>query len=160
MDSLSNVFARNCELRRIDRAASEEFLDRCHRMGSTSARHRYGLYVRRSTGAGEIILPPGTLVAVGTFSGARRWTKGDRRVSSYEWVRYASLGGVRVTGGMGKILRAFIEDVHPDDIMSYALSDSPDGGDAYRRLGFTEESEVCRDGFRNLKFRLKLTDYH
>lgn len=159
MDSLSNIFARNCELRHIDKAAAADFLDRYHRMGSTSARHRYGLYVRRRTGAAELALESGTLVAVGTFSGARRWVKGGRRVSSYEWVRYASMDGVRVVGGMGRILKAFIDELHPDDVMSYALSDSPDGGDVYRLLGFVEEPPVSKEGFCNLKFRLKLTDY-
>ena len=154
MDNLSNIFARNCSVRRIDRPAAAAFLDSSHRLGSAYCRYCYGLFVERTTGAAESRVPRGTLVAVSAFSGARRWQKGDRRISSYEWVRYASLPGIRVVGGMGKTLSAFIEEYHPDDVMSYADAGSPDGGDAYRVLGFREEGIVSGEGFRSIKFRL------
>ena len=153
MDNLKNIFARNCELRRIDKPTAKAFLDAYHRLGDTTCRYRYGLFTRRTTGAGETSLPAGTLVAVSTFSNARRWQKGESVVSSYEWIRYASIDGLRVVGGMGKLLQAFIDDVHPDDIMSYADADWPDGGDAYRTLGFTEETRVQRAGRVNIKYR-------
>lgn len=156
MDNLSSVFARNCLVRRIGKAESAAFMDANHRLGATGGRYHYGLFVQRSTGAGEIVLPEGSLVAVAVFSNARRWRKGERTVSSYEWIRYASLSGLRVTGGMGKLLQAFIDDVHPDDIMSYADEEYPDGGEAYARLGFTAEGVVERAGHRNIKYRLKL----
>lgn len=156
MDSLANVFARNCAVRRIDRLTAREFLDENHRLGSTSGRYFYGLFITRSTGSAELELPPGTLAAVSVFSNARRWLKDGVRVSSYEWVRYASLKGIRVTGGMGKALRAFIDDVRPDDIMSYADLSYPDGGAVYSKLGFTLEGIVKRDSFRCAKYRLKL----
>ncbi len=159
MDELHNIFARNCELRRIDKQSAADFLRAYHRLGETGGRYRYGLFVRRSTGVAEKNMPEGTLVAVALFSNARRWTKGDRRISSYEWIRYASLPGVRVVGGMGKVLQAFIEEHRPDDIMSYADLNYPDGGDVYKLLGFKEEGIVEKAGFKNLKYRLKLTEY-
>lgn len=158
MDNLSNIFARNCSVRRIDKATAAAFLDRYHRLGDTTCRYRYGMFVERSTGADEAVLAPGTLVAVSTFSNARRWQKGDRRISSYEWIRYASIDGTRIVGGMGKMLQAFIDDVHPDDVMSYADISWPDGGGTYLALGFTEEGLVERPGFTCRKFRLKLTE--
>lgn len=157
MDKLTNIFARNCEVRRIDKPASKAFLDTFHRLGDTTARYRYGLFVSRTTGAEEAALPAGTLVAVSTFSNARRWQKDGRTVSSYEWIRYASIEGVRVVGGMGKLLQTFIDDVHPDDVMSYADADWPDGGDAYRTLGFTAEATVQRAGHTNIKYRKTIT---
>ena len=39
---------------------------------------------------------------------------------------------------MGKLLKAFIEEVRPDDIMSYADLEWSEG-DVYRQLGFTLE---------------------
>ena len=59
-------------------------------------------------------------------------------IRSYEWIRFASLPGVRISGGMGKILKAFIEEVHPDDIMSYADLEWSEGA-VYEQLGFTLE---------------------
>lgn len=159
MDNLQNIFARNCSVRRIDKPTAAAFIERYHRLGETTCRYRYGLFVERATGSGELKLPQGTLAAVSEFSNARRWTKGDKRISSYEWVRYASIDGIRIVGGMGKMLQAFVEDVHPDDVMSYADISWPDGGDAYRALGFSEEGTVDRPGFTCRKFRLKLTDY-
>ena len=117
MDGLSDIFARNCEVRRIDKASASSFFDLYHRLGSTTCRYRYGLFVRRCTGAGELSLPEGTMVAAAGFSNARRWQKEGTIVSSYEWIRYASLRGVRVVGGMGKLLDAFVEDVRPSDVM-------------------------------------------
>lgn len=156
MDNLSGIFARNCSVRRIDKAAADAFLQAYHRLGATGGRYRYGLFVERSTGASEAALPQGSLVAVAVFSNARRWNKDGRRVSSYEWIRYASLPGIRVVGGMGKLLGAFIDEVKPDDVMSYADSDYPDGGEVYARLGFVAEGTVERAGHRNVKYRLKL----
>lgn len=118
------------------------------------------------------------LVAVATFSNARRWEKQGRTVCSYEWVRYASLSDTRVIGGMGKLLGAFIAERHPDDIMTYAISTAVPGrpqrsgsdseGNVFRKLGFTEESR-CTFPSRirgeegrlstSIKFRLKLTPW-
>lgn len=160
VDNLANIFARNCSVRRIDKPAAAAFLDRYHRLGNTTCRYRYGLFVDRSTGSDELKLEPGTMVAVSTFSNARRWQKGDRKVSSYEWIRYASIDGIRIVGGMGKMLKAFIDEVHPDDVMSYADISWPDGGEAYRALGFEEEEIVQKPGFTCRKFRLRPFEKH
>lgn len=157
MDNLNSIFARNCSVRRIDKPTAAAFLNSHHRLGDTTCRYRYGMFVERSSGSGELTLPPGTMVAVSEFSNARRWLKEGRTISSYEWIRYASLPGIRVTGGMGKMLNAFIEDVHPDDIMSYADVSWPDGGDVYRVLGFEDEGLVERPGFTCRKYRLRIS---
>lgn len=164
------VFARNCDVRRIDRKTADAFLAANHIYGSASCRDCYGLFRRRATGAAEKaacqpessaetahtvhamenVPSAGELVAVATFSNARRWEKQGRIISSYEWVRYASLKDTRVVGGMGKLLKAFIEERRPDDIMTYAISTAIPGrelrdgveseGNVYRKLGFREES--------------------
>lgn len=159
MDGLSNVFARNCRTERISRPVAAAFLDANHRLGSTGGRYFYGLFVARSTGDAECSLPEGSLVAVAVFSNARRWDKNGISIRSYEWIRYASLDGVRVTGGMGKLLNAFIETVHPDDIMSYADAGYPDGGEVYPKLGFVKDGERECNGHRDIKYRLKLTPW-
>lgn len=155
MDGLSDIFARNCEVRRIDKASASSFFDLYHRLGSTTCRYRYGLFVRRRTGAGELSLPEGTMVAAAGFSNARRWQKEGTIVSSYEWIRYASLRGVRVVGGMGKLLDAFVEDIRPSDVMTYADLSWPDGGKTYGKLGFEQEGTVERGGSINMKYRKK-----
>lgn len=183
------VYARNCEIRRIEKAEAAAFLNRTHSYGDATCRYRYGLFLKRHTGHiakdGTAILEPGTLVAVATFSNGRKWIKGDRTIRSYEWTRYASLPGIRVNGGMGKLLKAFIKEVKPDDIMSYADLEWSEGS-VYEQLGFQMEeakAPVCfridtntwkrsaqnpplqESGYRyyqnfgSAKYRLKLTEY-
>lgn len=144
LGSYSQIYARNCEVRRIDKPTAARFLEENHSYGDASCRYRYGLFVKRHTGhilaegLHDGMPAPGSLVAVSEFSGARRWKKGDSVISSYEWVRYASLPNLRISGGMGKMLRYFIAQVHPDDIMSYADLEWSEGS-VYERLGFTCE---------------------
>lgn len=133
------VYARNCDVRRIDKPTAASFLAGTHSYADASCKYRYGLFLKRSTGEkGEGNIAAGTLVAVSEFSSARNWKKGDRTIRSFEWVRYASLPGIRVVGGMGKILKHFISEIGPDDIMSYADLEWSDG-EAYRQLGFVCE---------------------
>ena len=181
------IYARNCEVRRIEKAEAAAFLGANHSYGDAACRYRYGLFLKRHTGHiaedGEASrYCPGTLIAVATFSNARKWIKGDKTIRSYEWTRYASLPELRISGGMGKLLKAFIKDILPDDIMSYADLEWSEGK-VYEHLGFTFEEikdpvtfiiddEYRRSPlrqamtgkliFRNLgsrKYRLKLTEY-
>lgn len=178
------AYARNCEIRRIEKAEAQEFLNAHHSYGYAACRYHYGLFLKRHTGHTRNDIPAGTLIAVATFSNARKWQKGDRAIRSYEWTRYASLPHLRISGGMGRLLKAFIEEVKPDDIMSYADLEWSEG-EVYRNLGFRPEpgkgpmmflidSETwgripvkpgIKEGnlyFRNFgsnKYRLKLTDY-
>ena len=188
MEVFGQAFARNCEVRRIEKSEAYDFLMANHSYGDAACRYRYGLFLKRQTGhlAADAALVPGTLLAVATFSNARKWVKGGREIRSYEWTRYASLPGVRVSGGMGKMLKAFIDEVRPDDVMSYADLEWSEG-EVYRRLGFALEGQknpvlfsvdpvtwvrtpvrqvnAGSSGnlwFRNFgsnKYRLKLTDY-
>lgn len=140
------VYARNCEVRRIDKSEAATFLNDNHSYGDAACRYRYGLFLKRHTGHiaedGEASrYCPGTLIAIATFSNARKWIKGDKTIRSYEWTRYASLPELRVNGGMGKLLKAFIKDVQPDDIMSYADLEWSEGK-VYEQLGFI--SEGCK----------------
>lgn len=135
---------------RITKPVAAQFLDTHHRYGNASCRYCYGMFTLRRTGAGEAALEPGTLVAVSQFSSARRMRDGSR---SFEWVRYASLTGFRVQGGMGKMLEHFVEEVNPDDIMTYSDPGSPDCGEVYKKLGFKSEGTVSKPNFVCEKFR-------
>lgn len=140
LELFATAYARNCEIRRIEKHEAQEFLKKNHSYGYAACRYRYGMFHKRNTGSisTENGLAPGTLIAVATFSNARKWTKGDKEIRSYEWTRYASLPFLRISGGMGKMLNAFIEEVAPDDIMSYADLEWSEGN-AYKTLGFKKE---------------------
>ena len=188
LELFSQAYARNCEVRKIDKALAKTFLNENHSYGHAACRYCYGLFQKRATGHNESQMK-GKLLAVATFSNARAWKKGEQIIRSYEWTRYASLPDLRINGGMGKVLKVFIEEVNPDDIMSYADLEWSEGT-VYKALGFKTEQDKkpvdfiidrltweripIRPGtadagipednllFRNFgskKFRLKLTDY-
>jgi hypothetical protein len=150
LEVFSQAYARNCEVRRIDKETARSFLAANHSYGDAACKYRYGLFLKRHTGhiAKEMEETSsdraqdniGCLIAVATFSNARKWIKEGREIRSYEWVRYASLPGLRVSGGMGKLLGTFIKEVQPDDIMSYADLEWSEGR-VYDMLGFVEEEE-------------------
>ena len=129
------IMGRKCTVRRITGPEADDFLDRYHSYGSSKCKYRYGTFSQE-----------GRLIAVSTFSGARRWQKPEGTVSSYEWIRYASLPGMRIAGGMGKSLNAFIAETAPDDIMSYADLEWSDGR-VYETLGFAFENVTPPQSF-------------
>lgn len=163
LERFRSVFARKCKVlsgRENPQLAEEvrEFLQKNHSYYNAKCRYRYALEFE------------GEIVAVATFSEGRPMVRklsdmlknvpkeeqmeedGSLRediviFDSYEWVRYASLPGIRVVGGMGKLLNAFIEERYtriqpgtPMEIMTY--SDTEWGnGDVYLKLGFRYAGE-------------------
>ncbi len=157
MSDCQTLFARNCEVRKIDKPTAAAFLREHHCYGQAAARYHYGLFVSRN-GKHSPVFPIGSLVAVSQFSAPRKWQKDTREIRSYEWVRFASVSGWRICGGMGKMLQHFISQVHPDDVMTYAPV--PFEGTVYQKLGFKKEGiKEFSDGQSSLKFRLKLTEW-
>ncbi len=161
------LHARHCIVKKIDKPTSDTFLEINHLQGSVTAKSKYGLflkpqYVERFMSEWSVGTPPTAqqlnnsttqqlLIAVATFSGGRLMKFGERAgTRSYELVRFASLKGYVVVGGMDKLLKAFIEEHQPDDIMSYADRDWSDGR-SYLKLGFDEiESTTPQTFYVNL----------
>ena len=157
LERFRSIFARKCKVLsgRGNPAIAEQvrdFLQRHHSYSNAKCRYRYALEYE------------GEIVAVATFSEGRPMVrkigsmlqnvpKEDQEnadiliFDSYEWIRYASLPGVRVVGGMGRLLNAFIEERYtriepgtPLEVMTY--SDSEWGsGDVYEKLGFKYAGE-------------------
>ncbi len=128
------LFARKCSVREIDTMVSRDFLEKYHMLGYSRAKYKYGLF------NGE------TMVAVATFSTSRPMMREQGLVDSYEWVRYASSGPLRITGGMGKLLSYFVKREQPQEVMSYADAEWSEGG-AYLSLGFEIAGKTTPVGF-------------
>ena len=123
------IFARKCALGKIIKEEADSFFEATHILGSARAKFRYGLFYKDQ------------LVAAAVFSGGRKVEREGVFFRSFEWVRYASLPGIRVIGGMSKLLHAFVQEHHPDDVMSYADKEWSEGG-AYQKLGFKRVGET------------------
>ena len=165
LGNFTRLHARHCFIERIDKLTADNFLKINHLQGSVKAKFKYGLflkpqYVERfigrivyedtDNGNSKITVP--LLIAVATFSGGRTMKIGNRAdTRSFELIRFATLQGYVVVGGMNKLLKAFIIEHQPDDIMSYADRDWSDGR-SYDKLGFTKnENNLPQSFYINLK---------
>lgn len=80
----------------------------------------------------------GDIVAVMTFSKKRMGIGRGRSESSYELVRYCT--SATVIGGASKLLKRFIKDYSPEEIVSYS-DNRYSVGNLYKTLGFELESD-------------------
>lgn len=138
------IFARNTVVKRIPKPQADAFLNQWHLGGSPSSRFKYGLFLKKS----------GELVGVASFSPPRTFYRDGKPSRSYELIRYAGKGGVTITGGLSKIIKAFITDVQPGDIMTYADRNWWTG-DSYLPLGFRMVETTAPQAFW-----VKLGDWH
>jgi hypothetical protein len=130
--------ARHCFVERIDNLTSANFLNDNHLQGSVKAKFKYGLFLKPQYTEKYLANNSNVkqLIAVATFSGGRLMKEGTRAGErSYELIRFASLRGYTVVGGMDKLLKSFESEHNPDDIMTYADRDWSDGR-SYKILGF------------------------
>lgn len=123
------IFARKCDIRRIDAVTAAAFLECHHSYGTAKAKYKYGMFLGSE------------LVAVSLFSSPRtipRDVQGRKLpLRSFEWVRYAGLSGSRISGGMSRMLAHFVADTAPDEVMTYADLEWSEGT-VYARMGFQQ----------------------
>jgi len=142
--------ARVCKVRRIDKHLAETFLSKNHLQQYVGAKIKYGLFLPRP----YFRLLPATifcdseemLVAVMTFSGAKKFYFGDEIEQSFELIRWASLNGLNIAGGFSKLLKFFIRDKKPDNIMTYIDADWSDGV-SFGKMGFVLENNMAPNYF-------------
>ena len=159
LGSFTRLHARHCFIERIDKPAADNFLEINHLQDSVKAKFKYGLflkpqYIERFFGGvvcgdtdNGIQASQPKLIAVATFSGSRTMKIGERAgTRSFELIRFATLKGHVVVGGMDKLLKAFIKEHQPNDIMSYADRDWSDGR-SYEKLGFTKIENTSPQSF-------------
>ena len=117
------IHGRKTQVRRIDKATADFFLETNHLQGSVLGKVRYGLFLQDD------------LVAVASFSGARKCVRGGQVYRSFELLRFANKCHHTVVGGLDKLIQHFITNHQPDDLMTYADRDWSDGR-GYRKIGF------------------------
>lgn len=131
--------ARVCKVRRVDQTLAIDFLNKNHLQQSSGAKIKLGLFLPKAyfrllenvPNLSDIEL----LVAVMTFSGSRKYYFEDKIVQSYELIRFSNLVGLNVVGGFSKMLKYFINEKKPGNIMTYVDADWSDGSN-FVKLGF------------------------
>lgn len=118
-------YARASQVKKIGTTIAIDFLDRYHLQGATNAKYFYGLFHKED------------LLCVAAFARLRPMRLKGPDYSSAELIRFATKGGYTVTGGLSKLLKHFIREMKPHDIMTYADRDWSVGR-GYILLGFEQ----------------------
>lgn len=126
------IFARKCEVRKVDRKDGMLFLNNSHIQGKSPYEIGYGLYYNNK------------LVSLMTFGHKRGCVgrsdyKGER--DEWELIRFCSALYTNVVGGASKLLKAFINEFNPVTIYSYASRDISTG-QLYNTLGFESDGKI------------------
>lgn len=145
----ATIPARLTQSRRIDKPTLDKFLLENHLQIPAGAKFKYGLFLPKryfrvinpeknifTKVLGEsLVNSDEMLMAVASFSTARKFVREGITYRSFELIRFANLKGFTVVGGFDKLLKTFIREQTPDDIMTYADADWSDGA-SYEKLGF------------------------
>lgn len=137
----ATLAGRLTNAQKIERSTANDFIDKWHVNGSVNSVSQFGLYLpkRRFGYLPDSFQPDdddeAMLVAVATFGRVRKMSFIKEGYLSGELVRFVSIGGLNIVGGLSKLLSAF-EKEHPvDDIMTYADLDWSNGNN-YAKVGF------------------------
>jgi len=112
------IYARNCEIRILEKRDSDEFLNENHIQGSCKDKIRLGLYYNNE------------LVSVMTF-GKPRFNKQYQ----YELIRFCNKKNLTIIGGASKLFSYFIKTFNPTTIVSYC-DKRIFTGNLYEKLNF------------------------
>lgn len=131
----SRIYARQTVVARIDKKITMSFQEEHHLQIAMPGKYRYGLYYQ------------GELVSIAVFSGGRLMRNEGEGYRSFELIRFCHKGNVLVVGGLSKLIKAFVKDFNPQDIMTYA------------DLDWTNDSSLTTIGF-NIVGRLEPQVYY
>lgn len=146
--------ARLTRVERLDRPTTTAFLQENHLQDPVLSKLKYGLYlperyyrvIEDKSFLPEPRQASELLVAVATFAHPRTFQKEHGPHRSFEFVRFANLAPTTVVGGLDKLLKHFIRENQPDDIMTYADLEWSDGH-SYHKLGFTQMQDTVVQEF-------------
>lgn len=120
----NKIFARKCEIKEVSSKEKTIFLDENHIQGKVGSKINLGLYYNDE------------LVSLMTFSNKREVLGGENENNHYELIRFCNKLNTNVIGGASKLLKHFISNYNPKEIISYADRRWSDGN-LYETLGFT-----------------------
>jgi len=117
------IYARNCEIRVVDKSEEKSFLNSNHIQGFVGSSISYGLYRKDE------------LISIMTFGGLRKSLGYNSKEGSYEMLRFCNKLNYNVVGGASKLFKHFVKINNPKEIISYSDNRYFDGS-LYGKLGF------------------------
>lgn len=143
------LYARHCVIAEIEPKVAKEFLNDTHIQGNSYALVNLGLYYQ------------GELLSVMNFAQKRVALGQKHRIEGeYELLRFSSALNYTIVGGASKLLKYFIRNYKPKQIITYADKNWSDGV-VYENMGFVRISETepsywyCKDGMRFHRFNFR-----
>jgi hypothetical protein len=115
------IFARKCVIKEVNKDDKKIFLDNNHIQGTVASSINLGLYYNDE------------LVSLMTFGKGRIAMGGNSE--QYELIRFCNKLNTNVVGGASKLLKHFIKNYNPNEIISYADRRWSQGG-LYDELKF------------------------
>ncbi len=128
------VFARKTKIVKLTKPELMTFLKENHLNEPASGKFKYGLVLNNE------------LVAVAVFSASCPVHRGEEVYKSHQLIRFCNKNGVTVVGGLSKLIKHFIKEQSPEDIMTYADLDWSDGG-GYLKIGFEKIGKLAPQSF-------------
>lgn len=125
----TKIFARNCQVIKVERAEADAFLNEYHLMGATQSAFNLGLFNNNE------------LVALASFSKGRKMNRLPAHQRSFELIRFCCKSGTSVTGGLTKLLHHFCALKQAGDVMTY-VDKLFTKGDSFIKAGFKKHSET------------------
>jgi hypothetical protein len=121
--------ARSCKIEVLNKLIADNFFEENHVQGSCKYAHKLGL------------IKEDELVAAIAFSKSRIMVDGSAYYRSYELIRFANKNGFTVTGGLSKLIKAFIKENHVQHLMTYIDLDFGDGqgfiANGFKEINYT-----------------------
>jgi len=133
------IFARKCEVKKVDKETANHFLNHYHMMHATQSASNYGLYFANE------------LLALASFSKGRKMNRLKEHERSFELIRFCCKSGISVTGGLTRLIKHFCEEKKAGDIMTYIDKQISDG-QSFLSAGFKKHSETNPNYFLINKF--------
>lgn len=123
------VFARKTRIIKLNKPESLAFLAKNHLNEPASGKFKYGLMLDDE------------LIAVAVFSASCPVHRGKEVYRSHQLIRFCNKNGITVVGGLSKLIKHFIKEQSPEDIMTYADLDWSNGS-GYAKIGFEKIGEL------------------
>jgi hypothetical protein len=119
------IFARNCMAKRLNKETTAEFFNQNHLSGYANATLKFGLFYKEK------------LVAAITFAQGRNINRDEKKLRSYELIGFCQASGFTVTGGLSKLINAFVNERNPEHIATTVDLDWATGR-GLATIGFTQ----------------------
>ncbi|WP_164109960.1 MULTISPECIES: hypothetical protein [Sphingobacterium] len=139
------IYGRTTVVARIDKGVSMAFQEEHHLQGALPGKYRYGLFHQ------------GELVSVAVFSGGRIIHALGTNYRSFELIRFCHKGDTLVVGGLSKLVKAFVGNFNPQDIMTYADKDWAQEDSSLATIGFKVVADLPPQRFAIIRGRRFIT---